>query len=67
MTILELVYELNKIAIARNKVEIVLIKEPENEEYKEKLKILDEEHNRIVRELVGELPQLENDENLRLR
>ena len=67
MTILQLVFELNKIAIARNKVEMVLMKEPDNEEYKEKLKILDNEHNKIIRELVGEMPHLENDENLKLR
>lgn len=67
MSVLELVFELNKIAIARNKVEMVLMKEPDNEEYKEKLKKLDKEHNKIIRELVGELPHLENDENLRLR
>ena len=67
MTVLELAFELNKIAIAINKVEMVLLKEPENEEYKEKLRILDEEHNKVVRALVEKLPHLENNEDLKLR
>lgn len=67
MTILDLVFELNKIAIATNKVEMVLLREPDNEEYKEKLKKLNEEHNKIVIELVGKLPNLEGNENLKLR
>ena len=67
MTVLELVFELNKIAIARSKVEMLIIKEPNNQEYLEKLRLLDEEHNKVVRALVEHLPHLENDENLKLR
>ena len=67
MTVLELVFELNKIAIATSKVEMLIIKEPDNEEHKEKLRLLDEEHNKVIRALVEKLPHLENDENLKLR
>lgn len=67
MTVLELVFELNKIAIAISKVEMLIIKEPDNEEHKEKLKVLDEEHNKVIRALVEKLPHLENDENLKMR
>lgn len=67
MTVLELVFELNKIAIASSKVEMLIIKEPNNEEHKEKLRLLDEEHNKVIRALVEKLPHLENDENLKLR
>ena len=67
MSLLELVFELNKIAIAINKVEMVLLNEPENEEYLEKKRLLDEEHNKVVRALVEKLPHLENDKNLKLR
>ena len=67
MTVLELVFELNKIAIASSKVEMLIIKEPNNEEYKEKLRLLDEEYNKVIRALVEKLPHLENDENLKLR
>ena len=67
MTVLELVFELNKIAIATSKVEMLIIKEPDNEEHKERLRLLDEEHNKVIRALVEKLPHLENDENLKLR
>lgn len=67
MSVLELVFELNKIAIATSKVEMLIIKEPNNEEHKEKLRVLNEEHNKVIRALVEKLPHLENDENLKLR
>ena len=67
MSVLELVFELNKIAIASSKVEMVLIKEPNNQEYLEKKRLLDEEHNKVIRALVEKLPHLENDENLKLK
>lgn len=67
MTVLELAFELNKIAVATNKVELVLLREPNNQEYLEKKRLLDEEHNKVIRALVEKLPHLENDENLTLR
>ena len=67
MTILELVYRLNAISIERNKIEIGLLKEPDNKVLKASLEVLDEEHDNIVKELCGHLPNLENDENLKPR
>lgn len=67
MTILELVYRLNAISIERNKIEIGLLREPDSKVLKASLEVLDEEHDKIIYELVGHLPNLENDENLKLR
>lgn len=64
MTILELVYRLNAISIERNKIEIGLLKEPDSKVLKASLSVLDEEHDKIIYELVGKIPSLENDENL---
>ena len=67
MTILELVYRLNAISIERNKIEMGLLKEPDSKVLKASLEVLDEEHDNIVKELCGHLPNLENDENLKPR
>lgn len=67
MTILELVYRLNAISIERNKIEIGLLKEPDSKVLKASLEVLDEEHDKIIYELVGKIPSLENDENLQLK
>ena len=67
MTILELVYRLNAISIERNKVEMKLLREPDSKVLKASLEALDEEHDKIIYELVGRIPSLENDENLQLR
>lgn len=65
MNILELVYRLNAISIQRNKIEIGLLKEPNSKELKMSLTKLDEEHDKIIYELVGRIPSLENDVNLK--
>ena len=67
MTILELVYRLNAISIERNKIEMDLLHNPNSKVLKASLEVLDEEHNKIIKELCGHLPHLENDENLKLR
>ena len=67
MTILELVYRLNAISIERNKIEMKMLDEPDSKVLKASLDVLDEEHDKIIYELVGHLPNLENDENLQLR
>ena len=67
MTILELVYRLNAISIERNKIEMSLLKEPDSKVLKASLSVLDEEHDNIIKELCGHLPNLENDENLQLK
>lgn len=65
MTILELVYRLNAISIERNKIEMKMLDEPDSKVLKASLDVLDEEHNKIIYELCGRIPSLENDENLR--
>lgn len=67
MTILELVYRLNAISIERNKIEMDLLGNPESKLLKASLEVLDEEHDKIIYELVGYLPHLENDKNLQLK
>lgn len=67
MTILELVYRLNAISIERNKIEMKMLDEPDSKVLKASLEVLDEEHDKIIYELVGRIPSLENDENLQLR
>ena len=64
MTILELVYRLNAISIERNKIEMKMLDEPDSKVLKASLEVLDEEHDKIIYELVGKIPSLENDENL---
>ena len=64
MTILELVYRLNAISIERNKIEMRLLSNPDSKVLKASLDVLDEEHDKIIYELVGRIPSLENDENL---
>ena len=67
MTILQLIYRLNAISIEQNNIEMRLLREPDNKVLKASLSVLDEEHDNIVKELCGHLPNLENDENLRPR
>lgn len=67
MTILELVYRLNAISIERNKIEMKMLDEPDSKVLKASLDVLDEEHDKIIYELVGRIPSLENDENLQPR
>lgn len=64
MTILELIFRLNAISIERNKIEMKMLDEPDSKVLKASLEALDEEHDKIIYELVGHLPYLENDENL---
>jgi len=64
MTILDLVYRLNAISIERNKIEMDLLSNPDSKVLKASLSVLDEEHDNIIKELVGRMPNLENDENL---
>ena len=65
MTILDLVYRLNAISIERNKIEMDLIRDPNSKVLKASLSVLDEEYDKIIYELVGRIPSLENDENLK--
>ena len=67
MTILELIFRLNAISIERNKIEMGLLKEPDSKVLKASLSVLDEEHDKIIYELCGRIPSLENDENLQLK
>ena len=67
MTILELVYRLNAISIERNKIEMDLLHNPDSKVLKASLEVLDEEHDKIIYELCGRIPNLENDENLQPR
>ena len=67
MTILELVYRLNAISIERNKIEIGLLNNPGSKVLKASLDVLDEEHDKIIYELVGRIPSLENDDNLQFK
>lgn len=67
MTILELVYRLNAISIERNKIEIDLLNNPDSKVLKASLDVLDEEHDKIIYELVGRIPSLENDDNLQFK
>lgn len=67
MTILDLVYRLNAISIERNKIEMDLIRNPDSKVLKASLEVLDEEHDKIIYELCGRIPSLENDENLKLK
>ena len=64
MTILDLVYRLNAISIERNKIEMKMLDEPDSKTLKASLEVLDEEHDKIIYELCGRIPSLENDENL---
>ena len=64
MTILDLVYRLNAISIERNKIEMRLLSNPDSKVLKASLSVLDEEHDKIIYELCGRIPSLENDENL---
>lgn len=66
MTILELIYRLNAISIERNNIEMKMLREPDSKVLKASLEVLDEEHDKIIYELVGHLPHLEGDENLQL-
>ena len=65
MTILDLVYRLNAISIERNKIEMDLIRNPDSKVLKASLDVLDEEHDKIIYELCGRIPSLENDENIK--
>lgn len=67
MTILDLVYRLNAISIERNKIEMGLLSDPDSKVLKASLEVLDEEHDKIIYELVGRIPNLKNDENLQVR
>ena len=67
MTILDLVYRLNAISIERNKIEMKMLDEPDSKVLKASLSVLDEEHDKIIYELCGRIPSLENDENLQPR
>ena len=67
MTILQLIFRLNAISIEQNKIEMRLLREPDNKVLKASLEVLDEEHDNIIKELCGHLPNLENDENLKPR
>ena len=67
MTILELIYRLNAISIERNKIEMDLLHNPDSKVLKASLEVLDEEHDKIIYELCGRIPNLENDENLQPR
>ena len=67
MTILELVYRLNAISIEKNKIEMKMLDEPDSKVLKASLSVLDEEHDKIIYELCGRIPSLENDENLQPR
>lgn len=67
MTILDLIFRLNAISIERNKIEMDLIRNPDSKVLKASLSVLDEEHDKIIKELCGHLPNLENDENLQLK
>lgn len=67
MTILDLVYRLNAISIERNNIEMRLLSNPDSKVLKASLEVLDEEHDKIIYELVGRIPSLENDKNLQVR
>lgn len=67
MRVFEIMTKLNQIERMLEKVNMVLLKEAENEEYLEKKRLLDEEHNKYINMLIEMLPHLENDENLKLR
>lgn len=67
MTILQLICRLNAISIEQNNIEMRLLREPDNKVLKASLEVLDEEHDNIIKELCGHLPNLENDENLKPR
>jgi len=64
MTILDLVYRLNAISIERNKIEMRLLSDSDSKVLKASLEVLDEEHDKIIYELCGRIPSLENDKNL---
>ena len=64
MTILELVYRLNAISIERDNIEMRMLREPNNKVLKASLEVLNEEHDKIIYELVGYMPNLKDDTNL---
>ena len=63
-TILQLVYDLNAIAIERNKIEMGLLMEPDNKALQTALDALNDRHDAIIYELCGRIPNLEGDKNL---
>lgn len=67
MTILQLIFRLNAISIERNNIEMDLLSNPDSKVLKASLEVLDEEHDKIIYELCGRIPSLENDENLQPR
>lgn len=67
MTILQLIFRLNAISIERNNIEMKLLREQDSKVLKASLEVLDEEHDKIIYELYGKIPSLENDENLQPR
>ena len=64
MTILQLVYKLNEISIAKNKIEMKMLRDPDNKALKATLAVLNEEHDAVIYELCGRIPSLEDDKNL---
>ena len=44
-----------------------MLDKPDSKTLKASLEVLDEEHDKIIYELCGRIPSLENDENLQLR
>ena len=64
MTILQLICRLNAISIERNSIEMKMLREPDSKVLKASLEVLNEEHDKIIYELVGHLPNLKDDENL---
>lgn len=67
MTILQLVYRLNAISIETNKIEMAMLHNTENPELQSRLDTLNTEHNAIIYELCGRLPNLKDDENLKVK
>ena len=67
MTILQLVCRLNAISIETNKIEMAMLHNSENPELQSRLDTLNTEHNAIIYELCGRLPNLKDDENLQVK
>ena len=67
MTILQLVCRLNAISIETNKIEMAMLHNSENSELQSRLEALNTEHNAIIYELCGRLPNLKDDENLKVK
>lgn len=44
-----------------------MLDEPDSKVLKASLEVLDEEHDKIIYELCGRIPSLENDKNLQLK